>query len=199
MKELILSWLKNKGIKIWLGHGKVTSLFTYEYFRFRGLDGKYYSLDVVYSDCRVLGSVSSLNGLRLMGREGSSDGPPILSQMLEGLLKSWDSLKDFNANSVVEVNKDDLDRMINRYLTQVMNILYGISTEHFRVESVSIPSATIAVLSISYSVVGEHMLPLRINLGEVSAVRKYNFGNITNEYAQFVELITNITGGVIWY
>lgn len=199
MRELIRAWAESKGVSAWLGHESVGDVFTYEMYRFRCVDGKYRSIDVVYDSSRIIGSLSALNTNLLETKSMSliKPKPVIVFPVLDSISCTWNSLKELNANGPKPISEKVFNKMVSVYFQQIMNRLYAVATEHFRVVSVQIPGR-MASFVVTFRGIDDFLQPVKLHLGEVSAVVDYDFGVLTPEYKRFVEQLGEVTGGVVW-
>lgn len=199
MKGFIREWVKTKRPQVILGHKEVTLGLTYEFYEFLGWDDKFYSISLVYNDFNILGSMKSINTLRLFGdSEPSTMKPMGLYEVLDNSLECYETKEDWLRNRARLITKEELSKFLGIYYNRISEAVLNTNTDKFTVVNFTFSNETAVAVYFNFD--GILQMPLKMYIGEPSVVKIRNYGEDTLEFRSFVERLGQaINSMVIWY
>lgn len=197
MRNVIQQWVQNRGLGGVFRHKAVRHILYYEVYDFMAEEG-YYTLNVVYSETKILGSIGTMGMLRLQGDVLEEELTP--EEALENMVVfCGPTLDDWREKKSQVLEHKDFVMFVDSYMDRVQSQLLEISTENAGVVSVARISDRMPILLVELLVGEQLQPPIVLTIGEPSLVRTRVQDNYDEEYRELVLSLGELTGGIIWH
>lgn len=200
MKDLIRSWALSKGPYVPPQVSTVgNNFFMCTSVLIISPEFKYYTADILHNHFKILGSLDAEKTLQLESSGSfTADSQPEVPvfKLLDGYLKEYASERAWRLAKRKRVTKEDLDSYVGQLANNILAHLSSVKTNNFEVAVSEFLQESFRVV---YKCRGKHYLPLEILFNNKTPIKIRNHGEDTAEFKLFVEKLTELTGGCVWY
>ena len=195
-----MRWLSLKQPKVVLRSKVVGRILSHGLFDFIGPDNRYYSCSVVFDNHRIYGNIEEFDVLRL--KSGTEVEQVVVEQSIYEVLDSstisFSTKEEWVENRPKPVDDDLLAKWMGQKCQRIIDDIYGVSVGNFKVVEVKIITPFEFLVYFLWK--EKPYAPLKMFVGEPTAVRFRNFLGETGFFKVFVDKIAKCMGGsVIWF
>lgn len=195
MLDSIKNWAKKQQAISILDSSNFEYLYKYRRYVLFTAKQQVKALSIFYDDYHIIGSVEQDQKQIRLGGQVNSEALTV-EQILDSYAITYASLTDYRANPLKSVDLDTFKKFISQHVRGLVQGVYSVHTEKFRVVDVKLPSDKCLLFIIQYEYCGVLQQPIRFFADEHYYIKSRKYGADDLEFEQFIKMIGENTNGL---